>query len=276
MKTLFSLLMISGICFGQGTYVKLSESVSNLKNRIDTDDLPKHKEWVLGNLSEYRIIEDKTLGGFKKEIEDKFILSSRYEDSSLILENKLDTARLIREHYGPVRTDITLNSMLSFCKYSTKYQFKFLEDEIEYDNYEAYYKNGNLFKMNIRFRRLFHGGVVRKNLSYIEVMYNLNGEVEKVKVKWPKFKKIEESNQLLTTDEIFNEYKKEASLHSEVYNENKDTVSVDSVNTVGAAFAWCQVENKISPCMSFLQTVHFRNEKIHTFVDVPYFRKFLK
>ncbi|MGL1902509.1 MAG: hypothetical protein OCC49_10260 [Fibrobacterales bacterium] len=42
-------------------------------------------------------------------------------------------------------------------------------------------------RYGVRFRRLFNGGIIRKNLSFVEVWFTHEGRLNEVRVRWPQF-----------------------------------------------------------------------------------------
>ncbi|MGL1935849.1 MAG: hypothetical protein OCD01_12545 [Fibrobacterales bacterium] len=42
-------------------------------------------------------------------------------------------------------------------------------------------------RYGVRFRRLFNGGIIRKNLSFVEVWFTREGRLNEVRIRWPQF-----------------------------------------------------------------------------------------
>ncbi len=70
------------------------------------------------------------------------------------------------------------------------------QGQIEYDNYEIHYLNGAQVDLTVRYRRIFRGGVLRGNVSYASVSFDVAATVISVQVKWPTFISDQDTNRV--------------------------------------------------------------------------------
>ncbi|MGL1901655.1 MAG: hypothetical protein OCC49_05935 [Fibrobacterales bacterium] len=59
--------------------------------------------------------------------------------------------------------------------------------ELPIDGSQLSVEKEEIIRYGVRFRRVHNGGIVRLNLSFVEVWFNKYGELEEIKVRWPQF-----------------------------------------------------------------------------------------
>jgi hypothetical protein len=151
---------------------------------------------------------------------------------------------------------------------------------IEFDRTDVTYQNGtDIVNMDVRFRRIFQNGIVLDDISSIIVSVNGEREITSIRIKWPKFRKIDTINRSFPYS-----YCKDAAfdiISQQTYaQKDGDTIHATNAEICGVAQAWHSIKSNdgkkiISPCLSFESHFTMENgEQCTYFLNVPILNKY--
>lgn len=165
-----------------------------------------------------------------------------------------------------------LKEMLpQFCK-NTEYQ----TEEIDYESVEG---NKYITSLSLRLRRIFKGGVITRNFSYIYVKVDGWGNLSEIKICWPVFveNSLIESRKMISTKSVLSKARDiSENMPKFKFNDGKEGI-VKTVNLIDVACAWApqngDYENNILvPSMSFIQNIVFKDGySFHKYLEIPIF-----
>ena len=176
--------------------------------------------------------------------------------------------------------ELSLDSLKSLgVKYLRKHLRQF-SGKLMYVNHEVEYEaiKGKQVVTNytLRFARVFEGGVVFRNISYVKVILDGRGKLMAVKIKWPVFSEMESlaQSRLRSETEAMREMQSfcERGNHLELLGLTTEQVKVTSVT--GAARGWLPLRKDggmvLTPAYSFSVDIDSGNGTGPSrFVDVP-------
>jgi hypothetical protein len=156
--------------------------------------------------------------------------------------------------------------------FTTK-QFLPLKGNIEYCNSEEIAFNDTLLMTTLRYRRIFNGGIVLGNISYVDVTFSPDGELIGIEAKWPTFEKVRDDSIV----DVLQALDAAQTVFSKSSGGILDSIPVEpiSVNIEGVANAWNFKKDKdgttmLTPCLSVIGKVTFTNGKsVPKFIQIP-------
>ena len=150
---------------------------------------------------------------------------------------------------------------------------KCFDNDIEYSHEDITRINGSIESIDVNFRRIFLGGIVLGNTSYVSVTLDGNGNVTSIQFKWPKFKHIKDENSRITMSHALTQI-------NIILDRSISTGKLKSGNIKGTALGWNTLVTDngliISPCYSFHTVVDIDDEDPNQFINVPILTKYYK
>jgi hypothetical protein len=147
---------------------------------------------------------------------------------------------------------------------------------IEFDRTDITYQNGSdILAIDVWFRRIFKNSIVLDNVSAVIVSLNGDGDVTSLRVRWPKFIRIAESNTPVSYSFCKNVARDIASTKAgEIEGEHQ----AKSVTITGVARAWHAIISNditlLTPCLSFRNQITMDDGELLTrFISVPVMNK---
>ena len=67
------------------------------------------------------------------------------------------------------------------------------------------YGQEKINKIRLRFRRIFNGGIVLRNISYVYLILDGKGDPISLEIKWPRFELVSEETECKPVSKGFNE-----------------------------------------------------------------------
>ena len=151
---------------------------------------------------------------------------------------------------------------------------------VEYQTYEIEYEaiRGEkvITMLSVRLRRIFKGGIVTRNISYIYVTLDGWGNLYEIRIRWPIFVE----RKLLRNDELISittAHKKALKISEDMPQYKFNTgeyVSVKDVNLTGMACTWALLDGKydsniIVPSFSYIQKITLENDfTFYKYLDI--------
>jgi hypothetical protein len=157
-----------------------------------------------------------------------------------------------------------------------------LQDKVDYFNDSKSFVNDRLESVTLRFQRLFRGGMVRKNASYLDVTLTPQGDITEIEIRWPRFERTGSPSNTLPFEQILRHVREEYACSPALQDpENRAATRVPRrAHVKGAAFAWFPLSNEhdqeiISPCLSFMGEVTMEDDvAVPRYVDAPLLAKY--
>ena len=237
-------------------YSALPEEIENDLNTFLKDN---GLNYTIGNQTEGEIIYEK--------------IQNPQEKNAVLLKEMREGGTL------PVKDLLNISNKLVN-------KFKMLNKEVEYELYKMNNANDSLYSLLVRYRRVFNGGIILNNVSYVCIELSSQGEVLSFEIKWPKFIAIEDNlkgnNYAISLDEA--EQTASSILADPPSAEIKNkVVNPLSAHIKGVACAWMVVPKSVSllpveiitPCFSFASSITFDSgDKKAKYLQVPRLSKY--
>jgi hypothetical protein len=237
--------------------------------------------WCSGALrDEYKVIPNNDYGflkrHFAKMLLDKENLSEVILDSTdhaIHFKRPMDSA-LIND---TLAMNLDTAALESIAQGKAAKYLGIFKNKIERQNNEVVYKNHKISEYHLRFRRLFLGGIVRYNLSYVYVNLMGDGTLKEIEVKWPRFVGLGKKETPIEPDSILAQASNYFTNIPKIVGK-KDTLAALSGEISGMAFAWDYVEEGgdvlLTPCYSFIGVVQYeQGQKMYPIMDIPMIHK---
>ncbi|MGL1934207.1 MAG: hypothetical protein OCD01_04275 [Fibrobacterales bacterium] len=245
--------------------------------QLDNSDVTHWKE---RELPEYRLnfnANKRLLKRFKKKKYDDFEIQYDSSDKVCIVTPKVPMVAKWKK--------FSERKANRFADRILRKKFAFLKGKIEFSNSiketESIDESGaeRVVKYGVRYRRIFRKGILRKNISFVEVWFDASGSLEKIELRWPKFRS-KQRYEAVTINEAWLGARDE--LISIVHG---DLGALANIQVTGISLAWMPIKESeddqtvglISPCYSFM--VQFPEEsefaQKEMLIDVPALRKYL-
>ena len=204
----------------------------------------------------------------KKIFNDTLISYNTYDNEFIInfFDNDKDSLGNDK-NYLTEPNSLPLEELFKIGKKCLHRYFNNFAKKIEFNNYEVTYicpandeSHSKIHELKIIFRRIFNGGVVLGDASYICLLLNGQGELFKVLVKWPVFEAIENYS---TAREICSTFDKTKEIFKHVpeliSNNEGGPYKVTNAEIKGMALGWLplykdslQTSMIITPAYSFI------------------------
>ncbi|HEX3019996.1 MAG TPA: hypothetical protein VHP36_06825 [Chitinispirillaceae bacterium] len=166
---------------------------------------------------------------------------------------------------------------------AVKKHLKAFEGKIEYDNYELtsvdFANSKKVTSLGIRFRRIFNGGIILRDASYIYLVLNGMGELKEISIKWPTLVPANETIRTIPfkkgMDQAVQYYNNLPQATSN--NVEHPIVNVKDVEITSAALGWLPHPNEdgvetLLPVYSFIGKVALdNNDTCYRLFEVPIF-----
>ncbi len=177
----------------------------------------------------------------------------------------------------------SMDELKETARLAVKKHLKAFKGKIEYDNYELttvdFNNSKKVSSLSIRFRRIFNGGIILRDASYVYLVLNGLGELEEIKIKWPTLVPSNESIRTIPLKNGLNQavqyYEK---LPQATSNNTKfPVVNVKDVEITSAALGWLPHPNEdgtdmLLPVYSFIGKVALdNNDTCYKLIEIPIF-----
>lgn len=164
------------------------------------------------------------------------------------------------------KSTLEVDSLVEIAKQLAKSRLKAFRNKIEYESRDITYANGKLFEIEVRFRRLFKGMVVRKSLSFVYIKLGADGDVRSIEIKWPKFVRLKNSNRP-NVDIAFGKAEKYFE-NAPIIRSSERTDTPLKVTVKGVASSWVPSQDGLSiqQGYSFLGEVEYDNGEPAPFI----------
>jgi hypothetical protein len=208
-------------------------------------------------------------------------LTTQYFDSlssTLVFIPKDDTILNIAAHYH-VNSANSKEMLENIAQKTTDLYLTPFVGRLEFDRTDITRQNGSdILGIDVWFRRIFRNGIVLDNVSSIIVSLNGDGEITSLRVHWPKFVKINVTNEL-----VLYPFCKNVAL--DIISKTPDNIGANSQETIsnisinGVARAWhpINIDGKtiLSPCLSFQSDFTTASgDHLTRFLSVPVLKKY--
>ncbi len=172
-----------------------------------------------------------------------------------------------------------INNYLPFIKNKIEFETFAFEEmaHMTEENVSGQNENSEVIEYGVRYRRIFKGGIVRKNLSFVELWYTADGTLKKIEFRWPQFK-AKKKFKAITINEAWLQAIEKL---NDLCDNNMELVA----NSIfkGVALAWVPLKDgeikgkrsKVIPSFSFRVEIpaYEENAKEVIFIDIPAIRK---
>jgi hypothetical protein len=164
--------------------------------------------------------------------------------------------------------------------------FPFFNRKMEYDNYRIEYNGTDVEFYVFFFRRIFKGGVVKQDVSNVEITLSPQGVFLGAKIKWPVFRKatgVAPSEAIDIADAISFAIQETINAHSEATQWGSDLVmKATNAELTGMALGWFPAEMQdgsvlLTPSFSYSTQIKYDNDvELSPVVDVPRLKKYIR
>ncbi|MDB5102622.1 MAG: hypothetical protein JWP91_311 [Fibrobacteres bacterium] len=206
------------------------------------------------------------------------------EDELVIQDEKQDTL----DNLLPPPTDTQFDFLADLDRYKAIAEQALVDmnGAVEFDNHEITYVNGCQSTLDLRYRRIFRGGLVRGNASFVYLRMNHDGKIIKVRAKWPVFKANPAVSALYSgrakrsLDEVVSEARSYVENIPDISNSTAQRRPVKG-SLDGLALAWIlDTQNGkilITPGFSFISKVEYEGGVVfNPYQDVSLFDQLVK
>ncbi len=292
-KIIFLTILILGtiLTAAEGDFVTLGENVESFLNNGSKNIETSHRSgldinkssfksysdaWSESYMSEYSVAADFSLAEKLKEL----FFSSKSVEKYDSFTNEKGEIRFQKKEV-PMPSDLVIKSgtkieIEDYIKLAEKKLYETFGEAIEgyeYSNYAidevscvSCKDNSKMISgISIRFRRIFKGGIVDENTSYIRIEFDPDSSVRRLNVKWPEIKELSVKKSIR---KINNSIDPVMTYFSELKEIRKGTemLSVKNIEINSAARFWIAFENNgetvLSPGYSFIGTIHLEDGSI--------------
>ncbi len=173
------------------------------------------------------------------------------------------------------KANALLKTKLPFLKGKVEFQSELIEKEetLPIIGIDTAQKVETVLGYGVRYRRVFRGGILKRNLSFVEVWFHPNGALNKIEMRWPTFNS-STPKQIITLNESW------LSLQFRLADYlGNDMEKLSNVMVKGVSLAWTPSKNEvdgsfngsIEPCYSFrLSVPRIDNDMLEELVyDIP-------
>jgi hypothetical protein len=230
-------------------------------------------------------IQDKTYDNTFIELFKPFTvfakLPNQYFDSvagMLVFIPKGDTILDIASRYH-INSAKSKEMLESIAQRTVDLYFTPFAGRIEFDRTDITRQNGSdILGIDVWFRRIFRNGIVLDNASSIILSLNGDGEITSLRVRWPKYVKINVFNEIQSYPFCKNVALDIISKKADNIGDNSQgTFSNISINGVARAWHPININGKIilSPCLSFQSDFSTTlGDHLTRFLSVPVLKKY--
>lgn len=238
------------------------------------------EKWKAPMVTEYSVIEstpsepEMQLLSKKCQLVGSTNLKFDSSEHMIIIESPNDSIQFklkdLNKKESPLNKEQLKQSAEKFAKSALSKYWNY----IEYDRTDLTIKNDSVIvSADINFRRVFRGGIILDNISFINISLNAYGNVTSIKIKWPRFKQINNTKLAISLPNALNYAKIDYTETSKAEN-GEELATVLDFEIKSVAQVWHQIVNngalRISPCYSFKSTAVLDNgQTADDILDVP-------
>jgi len=266
-----------------------SASISELPDgeKPESKKASAHK-WRKGALAEYLVINSKPNSKMvtflkKKCLKKLSFTEEQYNEN----EGVLTLSKVPKEIPFDELSYSDIKPLVNKARKLIKKHLNPLKGRVEYENYQTEFVTidgqDKVNKIRIRFRRIFKGSIVLRNVSYVYFILDGHGNPISLQIKWPRFELVSEGFDYATISEGFTEAIQHfENLEPYITNtEGEKEVNISHADITGAALGWYPLEEEnrliITPVYSFLAKCTLENgDKVDDIFDYPVFTKHIE
>ena len=250
---------------------------SSLKNDTIFTNERLSAHWKASTAYEYSISQSNTF-----DIKSLPSLTDVYYDSLYNTLTISSAANSFDSLYARIKANVKKadnEELIALAESFLKSNLQQYWNYLEYDRVDLTMKdNSEILSTDVCFRRIFRGGIVLDNVSYVKITINCASKVTCVTIRWPQFEKIDVDSSLSSLDDALTIAK---GIYADTYfaSNSSDTSELSSIEIVGTSRAWHKVvkDNKmiLSPCYSFLSKGTLRDgQLVYDRVNVPMIKSY--
>jgi len=276
----------TGLLNGSDQLFADKNTVMKFPKELESEEMPDNLNgWFTNNLPDFKVVYPTISSDiskfYKKNLNSSALDIEKTEDNGevWVIERSDQSEDIVRQKLWKSPPSLSLDDLKKAgIKIVRKYLGQF-SGKIEYENYEVEYEGIEgkqvITEVSIRFRRIFNGGAILRNVSFLYVTLDGYGEVRRIKIKWPTFEKI--ANEAKSTNTI-NKALLKASEISEnqgpYRSSNGESIYITNILLTGMARGWLIVPNGedqiITPAYSFIQKAVLGNgDESYRYLDIP-------
>ncbi|MDB5047219.1 MAG: hypothetical protein JWO30_290 [Fibrobacteres bacterium] len=228
-------------------------------------------EWNGKKFKPFLLVHDSALYGtmakvFKKKVLSLSNIGEKISDEEMLIQDgRKDSLSYFIAAPGDPGFDFLKN--FAYYKGIAEQAVSDMSSALEYDNYEITLQDGAQTRLDIRFRRIFRGGIVRGNASFLYVGLEQDGRIYKIRAKWPEF--IEDGSAerayaqrpRRTVNEILSEARSRVENIPDISNNSESIFHPQKGIIESMALAWIPQEESgrmiIKPGFSFISKVDY-------------------
>ena len=258
------------------------QEFSNMTNERDRSERPFLKpRGAAGATDEYRVLYAES-----RPLMERFI-GNRFHDKkyTLTYDDYFHEYKIaFKNETASAGQALSIEDLRKESDKYVRTVLPFLKDKIEFDNNRIDYQNEKIQSALFLYRRIFKGGIVKLEVSKVEIVLNAQGTLQAITIKWPFFKKAED----VPSSETVGTYEGNNAAVREVLNRHsiatkwgtQDTLHATGAEIIGMAFGWFPAEMKdgtilLTPSYSYSAKVKYRdNVELNPLIDVPMLKKY--
>ena len=283
----------SGDIDGTEMIAKLQKNKNNLDKQIigdSTDDQQIKKEWMDINLPEFAIDENPSKCPIRKIID---VLSTVFEVKA---NSGCEFTLLQKPTLFPINynTPISSDKAIKIADQLISNILPKMDSYLEFHNISTEYVNDSLTSYTLRYRRIFHGGIICGNVSYVDLFISNTGVLTRIDIKWPQLIRKEATlskdgtvgnkkviSLIESAAQIEGALQAQFSHIKKIAGENSTDVNAQIGEIKGVSFAWKKVEGEngqfiLTPCYSYLSEIKYDDSHVESIIlDVPVYSEYL-